>query len=70
MSCQNCAGLSMPICGGPAVLICVRSATDAFPIPAWVTAVCELGAITGLLQTFVDCQANYLSLSGISFKAA
>lgn len=48
MSCIDCAGLSMPVCGGPAILICVRSATDPYPIPAWVTAVCEAGELVSV----------------------
>lgn len=57
MSCQNCAGLAMPECGGPAILICVRQDLDAVTIPAWVTAVCTLDEITSF-ALFQDAAAT------------
>ena len=45
MGCQNCAGLTFPECGGPALLICVRREGDAFPRHVWAVAVCEGSAV-------------------------
>ena len=45
MTCYSSSINPVPICGGPAILICVQASADAFPQPAWVSAVCTEGEV-------------------------
>lgn len=45
MTCYSSSINPVPICGGPAILICVQASADAFPQSAWVSAVCTEGEV-------------------------
>lgn len=62
MACSNQSQLPTPVCGGPPVLIYLQLPGDSQPTPAWVTATCDDGVITGF--NYFSNQAATVPLVG------
>ena len=57
MSCFDPQLHEKPVCGGPPVGMCVKKPSDPIAFPAWVTATCVAGEVTGY-NLFADSAAT------------